>query len=94
MICAAVSPLKVFMYVCAAALEADSAEPLTRSFQAVVEATSFVKPGVRPMDFPVVEGSEMVDIHNWEGDDDDDDERKAWWSCRLEIRWLPSWRDR
>jgi hypothetical protein len=74
------------MYVCAADLEADSAEPLTRSFQAVVEATSFEKPGVRPMDFPVVEGSEMVDIHNWEVDDvdDDDDERKAWWWCRLE----------
>lgn len=53
------------MYVCADDLDADSADPLTRSlwFQAVVEATSFVNPVDEPTDFPDVEGSEMVDIH-------------------------------
>lgn len=48
----------------AADLEAASADPLTRSFQAAVETTSLVlKPAEVPTDFPVVDGSEMVDIH-------------------------------
>mmetsp|Transcript_202 Transcript_202/g.469 ORF Transcript_202/g.469 Transcript_202/m.469 type:complete len:117 (+) Transcript_202:1232-1582(+) len=53
------------MYFRAADLEAYSAdEPLWKeAFQAAAEATSLEKPAVDPTDLPVVEGSDMVDIH-------------------------------
>ena len=61
------------MYLRAEFLEAVSAEPLTKSFHAVVDMTSLVKPVDVPTEDPVVDGSEIVDMHCLVFDDDVDD---------------------
>ena len=71
MMCAAVSPLNLFMYVRAAFLEASSAEPLTRSSHAAEERPSWLlKPDLLPTDL-----DSMVDMRA------EDDLSKALFSC-------------
>jgi len=61
MMCAAVSPSKLAMYVRAAALDASSADPFTASHVRAVDRVG-PKPVDDPIDLPVVDGSDTVDM--------------------------------
>lgn len=70
----------------AAPLEAASALPLTRSHEAEeVETLLELKPLAEPTDWPVEEGSEMVDMNRLVEVHGDDDDRELSLYRRLDL---------